>query len=105
MPGDDVALPLRRLLTADMTPPRFLIALVVVTGFLLVGDYCQYLKDTHPFDLSRVRTISKINGVPSDQMPGALTGANGIFRQRLAPLTSTPQANILQAERAQLATR
>lgn len=88
-----------------MTPLRFLIAMVLATGVLFVGEYSQHLKDTHPFDLSHARTTSKINGVPSNQMPGALTGANGIFRQRLAPLTSASQANNLQAELARLATR
>jgi hypothetical protein len=69
-----------------MTPFRVIIAMTVVTAFVLLHDYQQHAVRTNPFDLSRTRTVTKINGVPAGQVPGTLNGASGMFKQRLAPL-------------------
>lgn len=68
-----------------MTPFRILMAMTVLIAIALLQDYQRHLEKTHPFDLSREQTVTKINGVPAAQVPGALTGASGMFKQRLAP--------------------
>lgn len=68
-----------------MTPFRVLMAMTVLIAFALLRDYNEHLRKTHPFDLSREQTVTKINGVPAAQVPGRLTGASGMFKQRLAP--------------------
>ena len=69
-----------------MTALRALIAMIMVTVLLLLQDYRDHLDATHRLDFSQVQTVRKINGVPTNQLPDTLTGASGIFKERLAPL-------------------
>ena len=78
-----------------MTPTRVATILTLITAFLLLGDYGQSLKRRQRFDLSRSRTVVKVNGVPVEQLPGQFTNAQGMFRQRLAPFDGGLPASAL----------
>ena len=78
-----------------MTPTRVATILALIIALLLLGDYGDYLKKLQRFDVSRSRTVVKVNGVPVEQLPNQFTNAQGIFRQRLAPFAGSVPATAL----------
>jgi hypothetical protein len=100
---------------------RLLILMIMAIAVALLRDYRRHIGTEGQADLSRVRSIATVNGVPVSQMlPNELSSAKGMFRQRLAPLSGAaptaallfsspaPQPAPLQspaAERAQVAVR